>query len=116
MALNNTAKNFMLDALRAAMPYASLHSADPSTTGANELTGGTYARKAVTWAAAATGATSASTTPVFDVPTGATVAYAGFWSAVTGGTFYGFGTLASVAFASAGTYTLTTATVSVTDA
>ena len=37
-----------------AIQYISVHNGDPSTTGANELAGGSpaYARKAVSWAAA----------------------------------------------------------------
>lgn len=69
--------------------YASLHSADPGTTGANELTGGSYARQAVVFGAASGGQVAnnaalswpnAGTTPVTHV---------GFWTAATGGTYLG---------------------------
>lgn len=69
--------------------YASLHTAY-STTGANEVTGGSpaYARKSATFGAAASGARASSNTPVFDVPA-TTVRFIGLWSAVTAGTFLG---------------------------
>jgi hypothetical protein len=72
--------------------HVSLHSGDPGTTGTNELTGGSpaYARKTVGWAAAAAGQRASSSAQVFDVPAGTTVMYAGFWSALTAGTFYGY--------------------------
>lgn len=72
--------------------YASLHSGDPSTTGANELTGGSpaYARKAVSWAAAGSGQQSTNATITWDIPASTTVYHVGFWSAVTAGTFYGY--------------------------
>jgi hypothetical protein len=71
-------------------PYASLHTADPGTTGADEVTGGTpaYARKALTWAASSGGSKGASLV-TFDVGAGTTVTHFGLWSAVSGGTFLG---------------------------
>lgn len=72
--------------------FTSLHSAY-STTGANELAGGTptYARKAAT-AAAASGRSKVWTpASAFDVPAAATVAWVGRWSLVTAGTFFGMG-------------------------
>ena len=94
--------------------YASLHTADPSTTGTNEVTGGSpaYARKAVTWNAAAAGQITLSNQPLFDVPAG-TVAYAGLWSAVSGGTFKGKWQLTSEVFAGQGQYQLTSGSVTV---
>ena len=115
MALNDTGKNVMLDALAGAAGFVSLHTADPGTTGINEATGGApaYARKAITWNAAATGSVTASNQPVFDVPAG-TYTHVGFWSLVTAGTFYGSGDITDEVFAGQGTYTLTATTISVT--
>lgn len=110
MALNNTAKNLMLDALGAVVGYVSLHTASPGTTGANEVTGGSpaYARKAVTWNAASAGDLDNNANPVFDVPAGVTVTHYGLWSALTGGTFYGGDPLsAEESYGNQGTYTLT---------
>lgn len=70
--------------------HLSLHSAY-STTGTNELTGGSpaYARKAATWSAAS-GRTKALTSAVtFDVAAAATVRFIGLWDAVTAGNFLG---------------------------
>lgn len=80
MALVNNAKNPMLDHLASLAVFASLHTGDPSTTGANEVTGGSpaYARKAITWNAASGGALDNNANPVFDVPSGTTVTYVGF--------------------------------------
>lgn len=108
-------KNVMLDQLGTVAVYASLHTADPGTTGVNEVTGGSpaYARKSITWNAAS-GSKTASNAPVFDVPAG-TVAFYGLWSASSGGTYYGGGALsASETFAAQGTYTLSTTTLGIT--
>jgi hypothetical protein len=101
----------MLDHLGTEAVYASLHSADPGDTGANEISGGSpaYARKAITWNAAAAGSMDDSNVPVFDVPAGTTVAFVGFWSALTSGTFYGAADVTDESFTNQGTYTLTDA-------
>ena len=92
MPFVNNARNAMLDALGALAVYGSAHSGYPSTTGANEVTGGSpaYARKAKTWNSAASGAIDDSNTCVFDIPAGTTVRFFGLWSASSGGTFYGY--------------------------
>lgn len=91
--LSATAKNLMLDTLDESLAtgadFGSLHTAY-STTGANEVTGGSpaYARKALTWGAAASGSKAlAATLPTWDVPAGTTVAWWGGWDAVTSGNF-----------------------------
>jgi hypothetical protein len=93
MFLTNTAKNLMLDQLDESLAtgadFGSLHTAY-STTGTNELSGGSpaYARKALTWAAAASGSKALTATfPSWDVPAATTVAWWGGWDAVTVGTF-----------------------------
>lgn len=115
MALSNAAKNLMLDELATVAVWSSMHTASPGTTGANEVSGGSpaYARKAITWNAAATGNLDNNANPVFDVPAGTTVTHFGLWSAVTGGTFYGGDALsASESFTAQGTYTLSDVDVS----
>lgn len=108
MPLSNNGKHVMLDQLATVAVWASLHSGDPSTTGANEISGGSpaYARKAITWNAASGGALDNNANPVFDVPAGTTVAWVGLWSASTAGTFYGSADVTDEAFAGQGTYTL----------
>ena len=77
-----------------------------------ELSGGSpaYARKAIAFAAAAGGLVDDSTNgAVFDVPAGASVDYAGFFSALTAGTLHALDDVVSESFAGQGTYTLTDA-------
>lgn len=107
MALTAAAKNVMLDALAAVATRISIHTADPAGTGANEVTGGTYARQAVTWNAAAAGNLDSSNQPVFDIPAGTTITHFGIHN-TAGTVYYGDNALsASEVFGSAGTYTLT---------
>lgn len=78
MSLTIAAKNTMLNALT--IDTASLHTAFPGLTGASEVSGGTpaYARKAVTFGAAAGGTRALSAAVTFDVPA-CTVRWFGFW-------------------------------------
>lgn len=123
MGLSTSAKNNMLDCgLRSQTPtigmaYASLHTANPDPSGGSEVTGGApaYARKAITWNPASGSSMSASNQPTFDVPGGpTTVAYVGFFSAVTSGTYFGMADVTDETFNSQGTYTITSLNVSLT--
>lgn len=91
MPLTDAGRNIALDGLATVATFASLHTGDPSTTGANEATGGSpaYARKSISYAASATGTKASNAAITFDVPAG-TYSYIGLWSAVTAGTFYGY--------------------------
>jgi hypothetical protein len=120
MALNDAAKNLMLDALTdptTGVDYISLHTADPGATGTNEVTGGSpaYARLNITWAAASGGSVSENTgtDPVFDVPAG-TITHLGLWDAVTSGNFYGSADITDETYGGQGTYTVTALTVTIT--
>lgn len=78
--------------------YVSLHTADPANTGASEVSGGGYARQgAITFANAGNNPTVASNTTILSFPTATanwgTINYFGIWTAVSGGTFLGSGTL-----------------------
>jgi hypothetical protein len=109
MAYSTAAKNYMLDQLGTnKATYASLHTADPGDTGASEVTGGApaYARKAITWNAAAAGVLDSSVAPVFDVPASTTVTHVGFWDAVTLGNWAGGAAVTNETFGAQGTYTL----------
>lgn len=87
--------------------YISLHTADPGTTGAAEVVGGTYARKPTNWAAPANSSVAGSSVTL-DVPSGTTIGYWGVWDALTGGNFvYGGALPAAETFGSNGTYSLT---------
>lgn len=88
MSFSTAARNAMLGGFTGT--HLSAHTAY-SSTGANEVTGGTpaYARKAVTYAAAASEARTASNTPTFDIPAATTVRWIGMWDALTAGNFLG---------------------------
>jgi len=109
MAFSDTAKNAALDALGAIGVKMSLHSADPGTTGASEITGGSYTKETCAWAAASAGSMALSGSVVFDVPSGQAPSWAGVWK--TDGTTFLFGiNLPDETFSIDGTYTVTTAT------
>jgi len=95
MPISTAGRNAALGGL--AVTHASLHSGHPGDAGANEISGGGYARVAVTFAAAAAGVRAQTGSADFAVPAGATVQYVGFWTALTGGTFLGFHPLGNAA-------------------
>jgi hypothetical protein len=99
-------KNAMLDAAGLKALYFSVHTGPPSTTGANEVAGGSYARKAVVWAAAAAGVKNQTGGVTFDLPA-TTFAYIGvFDHATLGGAshFMGYWPIGTNIYASPGTY------------
>ena len=83
--------------------WISLHTADPGTTGASEVSGGSpaYARKQTTWTGGASDGVVAGSEVTIDVPAG-TYGHFGLWTASTGGTFIGGGSFTSVVLASQG--------------
>ena len=95
--------------------FISLHTADPGTTGATEVTGGTYARVAVTWTSGT--ASQANTAALsINLPASTTAAYFGVWSAATVGTYYIGGALTPsvTTGGSAGTVTIAIGALTVT--
>lgn len=104
VAFRNAAVNAV--AQNSGYDWFSLHTADPGTTGANEVVGGNYARVQATFPAAASGA-STTAGATHNVPAGTTVTHFGRWSAETAGQFYTGGPLpgGGDTFGSAGTYT-----------
>lgn len=107
MGLNNAGLNLQVAGLTSAATHVSLHTASPGSDGSNEVTGGSYARQATSWAAASAGTVATDANIVFNVPTSTTITHLGYWSASSGGTFYGWRALnASQTFSSAGTYTI----------
>lgn len=97
------AENAAVNGITAVGLYLSLHSADPGTTGASEITGGGYARQAITWGAASGGTATNTGALSFTVAAATTVAYVGVWSAATTGTYYVGAATTSVTFNQAGT-------------
>lgn len=74
-----------------------------------ELSGGSYARKAVTWTGASAGKIAPNADITFDIPAGVTVGGWRAFTALTGGTNYGGADLAAgnrETFANAGQYKL----------
>jgi hypothetical protein len=107
MSLQDNALNIMLNAFGTAAAYVSLHTDNPSTNGANEVSNGTYARQEPNWDAADAGNLTNDDAIVFDVPGSTTIKFLGYWSQDTGGTFYGSRALdADQTYATAGTYTI----------
>jgi hypothetical protein len=95
--------------------YVSLHTADPTTAGGSEVTGGTYARVAVTWNSASGGSVTNSNALSINLPASTTAAYFGIWSASTAGTYYIGGALSPsvTTGASAGVVTIAIGAISV---
>ena len=88
MARTNATKEAAALAVTGLGAYISLHTGDPSTTGANEATGGSpaYARQLTTWTAGSSDGVVNGSQVTIDVPAG-TYTYAGQWTASSGGTF-----------------------------
>ena len=74
-----------------------------------EISGGTYARQAVTWTSASSGTVRPNADLTFDVPAGTTVGGWRGFSALTAGTNYGGETLANESYTNAGEYKLVAA-------
>ena len=74
-----------------------------------EISGGTYARQAVTWASATDGTIRPSADLTFDIPADTTVAGWRAYDALTAGTEYGGEDLTPETFANQGEYTLLSA-------
>ena len=86
MAIAVTAtKNALCTAYAGQGTWISLHTADPGSTGASEASGAPYARKQTTWGTPASGVVTGSQVAI-DAAAG-TYAWAGLWSAASGGTF-----------------------------
>jgi hypothetical protein len=110
MALNTAGLTYVLGtgSFISAAPYLALHSADPGTTGLNPTSA---ARVAASWAVSGAVATAAANLAFTGGAANGAVTYVGYWSALTGGTFYGSQALTGDAtFNSAGQYTLTSLT------
>ena len=90
-----------------------VNTADPGTTGASEVTGGSpaYARTGITWGVASAGSIANATTALtVNVPISTTIAYFSCWNTATisGTTGYAVGGAlsASQTFSAQGTFTV----------
>jgi hypothetical protein len=107
MGFTDAALNAAVDAVAGLGTWISAHTGDPSTTGANEVAGGTYAREQTTWGSASSGDRVGSQVSI-DIPASTTVTHWGIWSAVSGGTFRGgFEISPSEGFGAAGVLNVT---------
>lgn len=111
---NDNGKNAALaGGLTNAITHLALHSANPGTTGTSPTSA---ARLAVAWNAPAAGSSSMTAAKNFTggASNGAAT-FVGAWSAVTGGTFYGYWDITGdQTFNSAGEYTLDSLTLTAT--
>lgn len=81
---------------------ASLHTADPGTTGASEATGGSYARQAPGFGAAAANLVENAANVDYAGMPAATITHVGYWDAASAGNFLCGGPLAASKVVSAG--------------
>jgi hypothetical protein len=112
MGFSPTAKNQMLDQWTTI--WAAAFSGNPGTSGANEISGGSYARVQATFNAASGGVRQMASNVQLQIPAGATVAFTGYFTAETGGTFIGDYDAADETFNQAGTYTINAAATTLT--
>jgi hypothetical protein len=113
MPYSVTGKNVMLDAL--GVTHVSAHTGAPGASGANEISGGVYARQSISYSAAAAGSKDSSNLPEIPVPAGNTVTVIGYWSALTGGSFLAHSVITSESFGSDGTLQITDSDLNITD-
>jgi len=100
-----TAKGTMINAERTNCVFISLHDDDPSTTGANEISGGSpaYVRKACVFNAYAATESALNADVTLNVPA-CTVKYVGYWTLETDGVFQGSDPVENEIFAAQGEY------------
>lgn len=95
--LATPAANAAVNAVTALIGFLSLHTTDPSTTGANEVTGGSYARQAITFGAASGGtATSTNSQTFANLPAIGGNVWIGTWTLVSAGVYEWGGASAAV--------------------
>lgn len=113
MAWTVAGQNQRADATAALVANISLHSADPSTTGANEVSGGGYVRIAPTYAAASGGVADISAALEFSTPADQAVSHIGFWDSAGTPVFLGgfARTSGDAAANAAGEYTVSSAPI-----
>lgn len=121
MSISNYLEQAILNAvfnntsLAIATPFVSLHTADPGETGANEVTGGSYARQSGSFGAASGGAISSDAGVSFTGMPAATITHVGVWDASTAGNFLWGGALAASKTTNSGdTFTIATGDLDVT--
>lgn len=82
--------------------YLSLHSADPGETGTSEISGGGYARQAISWNAPSAGSMTNSADINFTNMPAVTVTHVAIWDASTAGNVLWSGALTAAKTTNAG--------------
>jgi hypothetical protein len=101
MSISNYLEDELLDAVfsngsfAVATCYISLHTADPGETGADECTGGSYARQQAAFDTASGGATANTDQEEFTSMPACTITHVGVWDAVSSGNFLWGGALSA---------------------
>lgn len=111
MAMTAAFKNYLLDGGSGCDVMTHIGLVDETGT---EITGGSYARKAVTWGDASSGTIRPTGDLTFDIPASTTVGGWRGFTADTAGTNYGGDDLTNEAFAGAGQYKLLAASTGIT--
>lgn len=93
MPLTTLGRNALLDAGKAGFTHAGAF----TDIGVTEVAGGSYARQAITWAAAAAGIVAQTGALTIPIPAGTTVQTVGDFSAVSAGNILGYAGYHSVA-------------------
>lgn len=102
----NKGKANMLSALGAT--HASLHTADPTEAGLNELASASYARQPISFGAVVAGSMNSSNSPQFNITAGDNLVYVGYYDALTSGNLVAYKALTiSELYGNDGTFTLT---------
>ncbi len=99
--------------------FLGINTADPGTTGASEVVGGSYARQAITWGAPASGSVANASSAInVPIPASTTVNFFSTWGAVSGTGSGGYqigGALSStITFVTAGTLTIAVGGLTIT--
>ena len=116
MAFNDVLLNYGLDGMAAVIAEVSLHSADPGTSGTDEVDGGGYVRQTPSFNAATNASVSIDSALTFEVPGGSTVvSWVGLWDAAN--VFLGGIQLnTSEVFEGEGQFAVTSLTINATNA
>jgi hypothetical protein len=113
IAVNATKESLALAYATATNSWISLHTGvGPGSTGANEASGGSYARKQTSWTAGGSDGVVTGSQVTIDAPAGTYTAI-GIWTAVTGGSFVDGVAISSTTLGAAGQI-LVTPTITVT--
>lgn len=107
MALSNAALEAAADAISDMGNYISLHTADPSTTGAGEAAYGGYSRPTTTWAAGSSDGIITGSAVTFSAVAAGAYLGMGAFSAPTGGTYIGGKTFPTLTLTGVANVTLT---------